>query len=503
MLKTIPALLLALLLSSLAHQDTHAAEPHRQPNVIIFFADDLGYGDLGSYGHPYIRTPNLDAMAAEGQRWTDFYVAAPVCSPSRGSLLTGKLPTRTGLWGKQIGVFFPNAKAGMPHAERTLPEALKEVGYSTAIIGKWHLGDAPEYLPTRHGFDYWYGLPYSNDMDWAEGPNFDEILVMRATGRGDELQGVFASRQALYANPPLDGWNVPVLRSRRTADGHHDEIAEKPADQPNITRNHTREAIEFIDTNKDRPFFLYVPFSMPHTPIFRSEAFEGHSLGGRYGDVIEEIDWSVGAIVDRLRALGIAENTLVLFTSDNGPWLTMNQHSGTAGLLRHGKNTTFEGGVRVPGIFWWPGKLKPGVVSDIGSTLDVYTTVLKLAGAAPTADVDGLDISGTLLKGEASPRTTLPYYNRGELRAFRSGDFKLHLITEGAYGQPPERKVLEQPELYNLRVDPAEKFDIAAQHPEVVADILEQIKALKAGMVEKPPLFDLPLMELSGASNRQ
>ena len=496
--------LLALLVSCLIPHPVQAAETTEQPNIIIFFADDLGYGDLGSYGHPYIRTPNLDAMAAEGQRWTDFYVAAPVCSPSRAALLTGKLPMRTGLWGKRLGVFFPNAPGGMPHEERTLPEALKEVGYRTGMVGKWHLGDRAEFLPTRHGFDYWYGLPYSNDMDWAEGPNFDQILAMNLAGRGEELQGLFASRQALYANPPLDGWNVPLLRSRSSDAGDpHDEVVEKPADQPNITRNHTQEAIEFIEANQSGPFFLYVPYSMPHTPLFRSEAFAGRSLAGRYGDVIEEIDWSVGAIVDRLKELKIAENTLVLFTSDNGPWLTMNQHSGTAGLLRHGKNTTFEGGVRVPAIFWWPGQLKPGVVSDIGSTLDVYTTVLELAGATPTAGVDGLDITSTLLAGEASPRTTLPYYNRGELRAFRSGDYKLHLITEGAYGQPPERQVHEQPELYNLRVDPSEKFNIARQHPDIVASILAEIEAHRASMTQKPPLFDLPLLELSGANAGQ
>jgi len=485
--------LVALGLFGLLCQPAGAAESHSRPNVIVFFADDLGYGDLGSYGHPYIRTPHLDALAAEGQRWTDFYVAAPVCSPSRGALLTGKLPQRTGLWGRQLGVFFPNARAGLPHAERTLPEALQEVGYRTGMIGKWHLGDAPEYLPTRHGFDYWYGLPYSNDMDWADGPNFDEILALRAAGRGDKLQQLFASRQALYANPTVDGWNVPVLRSQRTSEGYDDELVEQPADQPNITKNHTDEAIAFIDANSDDPFFLYVPYSMPHTPIFRSEAFAGRSLGGRYGDVIEEIDWSVGTIVARLKSLGIEENTLVFFTSDNGPWLTMNQHSGTAGLLRHGKNTTFEGGMRVPAIFWWPGKLKPGVVSDIGSTLDVYSTVLKLAGAEPTAGVDGLDIGNTLLRGEPSPRTTLPYYNRGELRAFRSGNFKLHLITEGAYGQPPEREEHETPLLFNLADDPSEKFDVAARYPDVLADILRQIDKHQAGMSEQPPLFDLPL----------
>jgi arylsulfatase A-like enzyme len=484
---------MALLLCLLAAGTVHADEKASKPNVIILFADDLGYGDLGSYGHPYIRTPNLDALAAAGQRWTDFYVAAPVCSPSRGALLTGKLPKRTGLWGQRIGVFFPNARAGMPPEERTLPEALKEVGYRTAIIGKWHLGDAAEYLPTRHGFDYWYGLPYSNDMDWADGVTLDRVIAMQGAGKTEELQRLSAARQAQYANPTADGWNVPVLRSQNTGAGFHDETVERPADQPNITQHQTEEAIAFIEANREAPFFLYVPYSMPHTPIFRSEAFAGRSLGGRYGDVVEEIDWSVGTIVERLQSLGIAENTLVFFTSDNGPWLTMRQHSGSAGLLRHGKNTTFEGGMRVPGIFWWPGKLKSGVVSDIGSTLDVYSTVLKLAGAEPTAGVDGVDLSGTLLNGEPSPRTTMPYYNRGELRAFRSGTFKLHFITEGAYGQPPEREEHETPLLFNLANDPSEKLDVASQYPEVVAEILREVDEHGAGMTEKPPLFDLLL----------
>ncbi len=486
-------LLITLIVPLLLPQAAWAESEAPRPNVIIFFTDDLGYGDLGSYGHPYIRTPNLDALADEGQRWTDFYVAAPVCSPSRGALLTGKLPKRTGLWGRHLGVFFPDARGGMPSAERTLPEALKEAGYRTGIIGKWHLGDAPEYLPTRHGFDYWYGLPYSNDMDWAEGPNFDELLAMRARGQGDALQALFAARQALYANPPVDGWNVPLLRSRKTAEGYRDETVEVRADQPQLTKNHTEEALAFIEADRDTPFFLYMPYSMPHTPLFRSEAFAGRSLGGRYGDVIEEIDWSVGRIIERLKSLDIAENTLVIFTSDNGPWLTMNQHSGSAGLLRHGKNTTFEGGMRVPAIFWWPGKLNSGVVSDIGSTLDVYVTVLDLAGVEPTPGVDGLDLSDTLLAGEPSPRTTFPYYNRGELRAYRSGSFKLHLITEGAYGQPPERTEHEPPVLFNLADDPAEKFDVAHRYPEVVADILRRIDAHRSGMTEQPPLFDLPL----------
>lgn len=468
-----------------------------KPNIIILFADDLGYGDLGSYGHPYNRTPNLDQLAAEGQRWTDFYVAAPVCSPSRGALLTGKYPTRSGLYGRQINVLFPNDSVGMPAAERTLPEALKEQGYATAIIGKWHLGDAPDVLPTRHGFDEWYGLPYSNDMDWVGEPDFDAMVALRAQGRLQELQASVDGRLAKYFDPKVDYWNVPLLRSRCVDGRCEDTIVERPAQQPELTKRYTSEALAFIDRNRRRPFLLYLPYSMPHTPIFRSDAFARRSLGGRYGDVIEELDWSVGAIVERLKALGIDRRTLVLFTSDNGPWRYMREHAGSAGLLRDGKGTTFEGGQRVPAIFWGPGRVKPQVVSELGTALDVYATALALAGAAPTPDIDGLDLSAVLRDGRASPRATFAYYRSGELRAFRKGRFKLHLILEGAYGLPPGRTVPETPVLYDLSVDPGEQFDVAARYPDVVTDILREIDRHRAGLVEQPPLFDQRLARLA------
>ncbi|MEM7020393.1 MAG: sulfatase [Pseudomonadota bacterium] len=467
-----------------------AESPSQKPNIVILFADDLGYGDLGSYGHPYIRTPNLDKMAAEGQRWTDFYVAAPVCSPSRGALLTGRLPNRTGLYGKQIGVLFPNDPTGMPDSEHTLAEALKEQGYATAIIGKWHLGDMPDVYPTRHGFDYWYGIPYSNDMDWVNEPTMDEFMAMRAAGKIEEIQQSFARRRQKYFAPKNEYWAPPVIRSSKSNDGFKDEVAERPAQQALLTKSHTKEATSFIERNQDKPFLLYVPYSMPHTPIFRSKEFEGKSLGGRYGDVIEEIDWSVGEIVNTLKKLELDEKTLVVFTSDNGPWLSMNTHGGSAGLLNNGKGTTYEGGMRVPAIFWWPGNIQPAVVSDIGSAMDLYVTSIKLAGAELQAKTDGFDISQTLLKGTPGPREAVAYYRQGELRAFRKGSFKLHLITEGDYSLPPERTEHETPVLFNLREDPSEKFDIAAQHPEVVADILKTINQHRAMLSERPPLFD-------------
>ncbi len=482
--------LLLLLIAPFGLCPAASAESPAKPNIVILFADELGYGDLGSYGHPYIRTPSLDALAEEGQRWTDFYVAAPVCSPSRGALLTGRLPNRTGLYGRQIGVFFPGEKGGVPTEERTLAEALKEQGYATGIIGKWHLGDAADYYPTRHGFDYWYGIPYSNDMDWAGEPDFDALLAMTVQGKVDELKALRAGHMRKYFDPRIEYWNVPIIRSRRTGNDFVDTLIERPAQQTELTKRYTEEAVAFIEQNRERQFLLYLPYSMPHTPIFRSAEFVGRSLGGRYGDVIEEIDWSVGQIVGKLRELDVHENTLVIFSSDNGPWLFMNQHGGSAGLLRDGKGTTFEGGMRVPGIFWWPGRIRPGVVSEIGSALDVFVTALKLAGAEAPDVTDGYDISDALLSGTASPRDAVAYYRQGELRAYRQGRFKLHLVTEGAYGLPPQRTVHEQPLLFDLHTDPGERFDIAAEHPEVVAGILQRIEVHRAALTEKPPLFD-------------
>ena len=468
------------------------------PNIVILFADDLGYGDLGSYGHPYNRTPNLDRIAAEGQRWTDFYAPAPVCSPSRAALLTGRLPNRTGLYGRQIAVLFPNSPVGLPAAEHTLGEALQAVGYRTAIIGKWHLGDAPEHLPTRHGFDYWYGIPYSNDMDWTNEPDFDELMMMNAAQGREAVLAAVAKRQGKYFEPEIEYWNVPLMRSRVTAAGYSDEEIERPARQQTITRRYTEEALRFIQRSKDAPFLLYLPYSMPHTPLFRSKQFAGRSLGGRYGDVIEEIDWSVGEIVAGLRKHQLAENTLLVFTSDNGPWLTMNHHGGTAGLLNNGKGTTFEGGMRVPAIFWWPGRIAPAVVSGIGSAMDLYSTALALAGARDrSAATDAVDLSAALTRGTASPRSELAYYRSGELRAYRMGDFKLHLITAGAYGQPPVRTEHTPPLLFNLREDPAERFDVASTHPEVVAEIQRAIKRHRAALAEQPPLFDARLQRLA------
>ena len=284
----------------------------RTPNLIVIFCDDLGYGDLGVFGHPTIKTPHLDRMAAEGQKWTNFYVAASVCTPSRAALLTGRLPIRSGMCSNRRRVLFPNSKGGLPASEITIAEMLKPAGYATACIGKWHLGHLQQYLPTRNGFDSYFGVPYSNDMDRVAG-----------SPRGREA----------FWKPKFEYWNVPLLRD--------EAIVERPADQNTLTRRYAREAVAFIRKNRSRSFFLYLAHTMPPVPLFRSDDFAGESLRGRYGDVIEEIDWSVGQVLQTLRDTGLDRNTLVVFTSDNGPWLIFNEHGGSAGLLRGGKGGTF------------------------------------------------------------------------------------------------------------------------------------------------------------------
>ncbi len=461
------------------------------PNIVIVFADDLGYGDLGIFGHPYNRTPNLDRLAIEGQRWTDFYVAAPVCSPSRGALLTGRLPVRTGLYGEQIAVFFPQEPGGIPDEEVTLAEALKPFGYATGIFGKWHLGDAPHAWPTRHGFDEWQGVPHSNDMDWEDGYHLMDMRALNEQGETERLDQIRTRRTGFYAEPVEEAWTTPFITS--SVDG--DFEIEDNTRQSLLTRRATEAAVDFIERNKDQPFLVYLPYSMPHTPLFRSDDFVGRSLGGRYGDVIEEIDWGVGQIRSTLESLGLAENTLIMFSSDNGPWLTMNEEGGRAGLLRHGKGTTFEGGVRVPTIFYWQGKIQAGTVSEIGSTLDIFSTVMSLVGGEIVNSVDGVDLSSVLLEGKQGMRQEMPYYRRGELMAYRLGSWKLHYITEGAYGQPPERTVHDQPLLYNLLRDPSERFNVAADNPEVVRDIEAAVARHRAVVPVREPLFDLRLQE--------
>ncbi len=483
---------LASVASALAGQTIPATKLATTPNIVILFADDLGYGDVQSYGHPYIRTPHIDELATTGQRWTDFYAAAPVCSPSRAGLLTGRLPLRSGLYGRTIRVYFPGEPGGLPAAEVTMAEALQQRGYRTGIFGKWHLGDAPHALPTRHGFDEWLGVPYSNDMDWVGEPGFDELVAMSMRGDNEGRAEALAERAAKYADPQEAHHAAPLITSRRQQEGYIDSV-EQPTIQANLTKRYTAAAVDFIKRNRDHPFLVYVPYTMPHTPLFRSTEFVGRSIGGRYGDVVEEIDWSVGQIRQALRAVGVENNTLVIFSSDNGPWLTMNEEGGRAGLLRDGKGTTFEGGMRVPTVFSWPGKLPAGVVSEIGSALDLFPTVMALSGSNVATGVDGKDLSDTLLGKAPSPRKELAYYRAGVLYAYRYGPWKLHFITEGAYGLPPQRTEHEQPLLFHLHRDPSERFDVAAANPDVVAEIQKAVAKHKRSMVPAAPLFDARL----------
>jgi len=428
------------------------------PNIIIIFTDDQGYGDLSSYGSPNIRTPHLDKMASEGQKWTNFYAAASVCTPSRAGLLTGRYPVRSGMASNVSRVLFPDSNGGLPEREITIAEQLKEAGYQTAAIGKWHLGHREQYLPTNHGFDKYYGIPYSNDMDPVAGkpPYWD------------------------YADEPIpfEYYNVPLMRNT--------EIIERPADQNTITHRYTQESISFIEENRDQPFFLFLAHSLPHIPLFVSQKFRGHSDAGLYGDVIEEIDHGVGQIRRKLEELEIADQTLVVFTSDNGPWLVFRTHGGSAGMLRAGKGMTWEGGMRVPAIFWWPGTIEPKIVTDIGSSLDIFPTVSFLAGVDVQDDrvVDGVNLTPVLLGEGESSRKEMLFYRGATLYAARKGDFKAHFIIEGAYGQFEEKQVLETPLLFDLREDPGEKYNVAHEHPEILREIEKMVEEHKETLVE-------------------
>lgn len=420
----------AAALSSVAFGQDETA----RPNVVLIFCDDLGYQDLSCFGSEKIATPNIDRMAAEGVRFTDFYSASPVCTPSRAALLTGSYPARVGL---QSGVLFPNAKIGLNPNEVTIAKLLKERGYATMCIGKWHLGDAAAFSPKAQGFDAYFGVPYSNDM---------------RIKRGDKL------------GPPL------------MRDG---EIVEHPADQGTLTERYTEEAIRFITANKERPFFLYLPHTMPHVPLFVSERFKGKSKGGLYGDVVETIDWSVGRILASLKQLNLDGKTLVIFTSDNGPWLIKKEHGGAARPLRDGKGTTYEGGMRVPTIMRWPGKIAAGRKCDeVACMMDLLPTIAGLAGASVPKDrvIDGKDIAPLLLSAEAkSPRETYFYHaSAGPLQAVRSGKWKLHLPRR----ERVQQKDVDRPaELYDLSVDVGETRNVAAGHPDVVERLTKLCQA--------------------------
>jgi len=437
----------ALILLAICPQSrSRGAEAKRTPNFIVIFADDLGYGDLGCFGHPTIRTPNLDRMAAEGIRLTQFYSAGEVCTPSRAALLTGRYPVRSGMASSRRRVLFPNSGGGLPDEEITIAELLKKQGYATGCIGKWHLGHLPQYLPTRNGFDSYFGIPYSNDMK-----------------------------------------PTPLLRN--------EEVLEEPAQQDSLTKRYTQEAVKFITAHREGPFFLYFAHTFPHVPLFASEKFKQTSPRGLYGDVVEELDDSVGQVLAALKEQGLDENTLVIFTSDNGPWLTQKLRGGSAGLLRGGKGSTWEGGMREPTIAHWPGHIKPGSVSPaLASTLDVFATLAALSGAElPEGLVlDSHDLTGVLTGDKESPRQDFFYYRGTDLMAARLGPFKAHLQTQDGYGQPTADKH-DPPLLFQLDNDPAEQYDVAKQNPEVLERIRASITAHLQSVKDVPSQLEIPL----------
>ena len=421
----------------------------RLPNLVVIFTDDQGYGDVGCYGATGFSTPNLDGMAERGMCFTNFYSAAPVCTPSRAALMTGCYPMRVGL----PSVLGPRSKQGIKADETTLAELLKRRGYATACFGKWHLGHHREFLPLQHGFDEYFGLPYSNDMK------------PRPNALGPKSK-----------HPPL-----PLIEGN--------EVIGTSPDQTQLTTWYTERAVDFIERCSDRPFFLYVPHAMPHVPLHVSDKYENSCKRGLFGDVIQEIDWSVGKILSTLKRTGVEENTLVVFTSDNGPWLAHREHAGSAGPLREGKATTFEGGMRIPCIMQWPGRVPAGsVCEEMATTMDILPTMAGLAEAPlpPSRDIDGKDIfplmSGT--SGARTPHEAFFYYKARELQAVRSGKWKLHLrhqYRECNKAQHPNERlvtktqaILEQ-SLFDLASDIGETTDVSAQHPEVVKRLLALI----------------------------
>tara|TARA_B100000963_G_scaffold319256_1_gene300991 strand:- start:4773 stop:6173 length:1401 start_codon:yes stop_codon:yes gene_type:complete len=429
-----------------------SSQSENPPNFVVVFCDDLGYGDIGSFGHPLIQTPNIDRMAVEGQKWTQFYVADPVCTPSRAGLLTGRYPIRNGMTSSERHVFFPDSPNGLPLGELTIAEILKPLGYSTAAVGKWHLGHLPKFLPGQQGFDYYYGIPYSNDMD---SDKWGEYLEQ------SEDPDYFSNTEF---------FNVPLIENT--------DIIERPADQTTITKRYTEKAVKFIEKNKAQPFFLYLAHSMPHIPLFVSEEFRGRSKTSLYVDVIEEIDWSVGEVLKALEKNNLHKNTVVVFTSDNGPWLLFKTHGGSAGPLRAGKGTTFEGGQRVPTVFWGPGIVSPGVIDQMGATLDLLPTFASLSGAKIPTDrkIDGHDLSKALTQKSESPRKEFFYWAFAELHAYRNEQYKVHIKQREAihYGRPTLE--LDSPELYDINADISEKYDIADKFPKVVSKLLNKMQ---------------------------
>lgn len=453
-MKTTKKLLTTLFVSTVAAVSVTATE---KPNIIIINCDDMGYGDLSCFGNPTTKTPNLDKMAVDGQKWSSFYVSASVSSPSRAGLLTGRLGVRTGMYGNKKGVLFPDSPGGLPSEEQTIPELLKKGGYQTACIGKWHLGHLPQYMPLKHGFDYFYGIPFSNDMSRRE---------QQKVGNKNYPHELIVYEQ--------------------------EKEVEREPDQTQLTKRLTEVAVRYINSHKDQPFFMYLAHPMPHFPVYASERYQGVSDRGKYGDAIEELDWSVGEILETLRKNGLDKNTLVVFTSDNGPWLSYKDQGGSAGPLKDGKNSHCEGGFRVPCIMWG-GMVKPGHITQMGSTLDLLPTCCEMAGVKLPSSVklDGVSLLNVLQDNKAkSGRESFFFYRGSQLYAVRKGNYKLHYMSKSAYGSD-KVVVYDQPKLYDLGIDTGEKFDIAAKHPEIVKELDKMAKEHQASFTVAGSIFDL------------
>lgn len=449
------------------------------PNVVVIFTDDQGYADVGCFGAKGFETPHLDRMAEQGRKFTNFHVAQAVCSASRAALLTGCYPNRIGIH----GALGPGSAVGISDAETTLAELFKSRGYATGMAGKWHLGDSPGFLPLRHGFDEYLGLPYSNDM-WPLHPDFVK------------LPKDLAKRKSGYPN-------LPMIEGDRVVDA---EVTGE--DQARLTTLYTERAVSFIERNKERPFFFYLAHSMPHVPLFVSEKFKGKSAKGLYGDVIMEIDWSVGQVLDALERSGVADRTLVIFTSDNGPWLSYGNHAGSAGPLREGKGTSWEGGTRVPCIMRWPGTIPAGTeCADFLMTIDIFPSLAAWIGAElPDHPIDGRDVR-PFLTGQPGARNSHEaywnYYASNELQAVTSGDGMWKLVLPHGYrtldgrpggkdGSPANYSTarVKEPELYQLGPDIGEARNVASQHPDIVSTLMAQAEKARAelgdGLTKSP-----------------
>ena len=454
------ALFTSLFAIALAVQ-SHAAAPSR-PNVVIIFCDDLGYADIGPFGCTRYATPNLDRLAREGRRFTNFHVSEAVCSASRASLLTGCYNNRIGIF----SALSPTVRHGLNPDETTLAEIFKQKEYATGMAGKWHLGHLAPLLPIHHGFDEYYGLPYSNDM-WPHKPGNKNVV-----------------------HPPL-----PLIEGDKVIKA--DVLAE---DQEQLTTNYTKRAVDFIKRNHDRPFFFYLAHSMPHVPLYVSDKFKGKSGGGLYGDVIQEIDWSVGQVMEALRSAGLEDNTLVIFTSDNGPWLRYGDHAGSAAPLREGKGTSWEGGTRVPCVMRWPGRIPAGTTcGDMLMTIDLLPTFASLIGATlPNHTLDGLDVLPLIIgtPGAKNPHEAYwTYYADNQLQSVCSGDGRWKLVLphlysslngkpggSGGFAVPYQNLKIQEPELFDLASDIGEKTDVANAHPEMVAKLEAAVEKARADL---------------------